>query len=439
MTDTPTPSPELSPQQVAAMLSGFNVDVPAVLALLQSESSSEQQKLTEQQESSITIGEAIDSYLAPLTEGTRRGYRTSLLRYRGGIEPICDQMCKPCLEEHGTVFRCRCDCQRCVDSRVSLPPQGELIVSAETMSLDNARIVATAARRIALKRARLLDANRTADGRSARRADGRGAEEMAIGALRALFKLHDYPLETKALKKPSRNQTNRRALTDVQLSELCHTTETGGDDPELDSLLVEFCIATGARRKGAYSLTVGQIEQHDQIIRVNDKGDKDVPMPVSSELIDRLLAHAIGRGGAKCDPTKRGVYDNRAAVFWIHQGRNMYTPLTARRFDTLHQRWHRSHGWAERGQVGYHHLRHTIANRLKAGWGQHVAQRYLRHADTGVTDNYGRCEIEELAAAMGELLGFEHLLVAGEERSRQDHERRFYGAEPGSSRAQADR
>jgi integrase len=415
MTESTEPEQMFTAQQVAELLASLKVGAQA-----------------ETPTPTVLIAEAIKEYLATRqSDGTRRGYRTHLHRYRDGIEPICDMLCEPCLKPHDGVFKCNCDCRRCVGSRVSLPPQGTLYVSAETMSVRSATIVATAARRIALKSGEIRGRNRAANGLSVRPADGRGAEEMAVAAMRSFFASHERPLKTKgagALQKPSRKPSSRRALTQVQLNELCLTTETTGNDPDLDALILEFAIATGARRSGVYGLTVKQVLPHEQLIRLKDKGDRDVDMPVSSELIERLMTHCLERGGPRCDPSQRLLHQPGASVFWSWAPKlQAYVPLTSRRFDNIIGRWHLSHGWAERQQVGFHYLRHTVAHRLKAGWGQHVAQRYLRHADGNVTDSYGRCTIEELAEVMGDLLGFEHPLVATEERVQRAYEHRYLG------------
>ena len=208
-----------------------------------------------------------------------------------------------------------------------------------------------------------------------------------------------------------------------ELAELHHITATGGDDRELDVLLVDTGLATGARIEGLVELTVGQLHRSTQIIDMKDKGKRIVPMPVSGELIDRLLAHARTRGGTICDPTSPS-YRPDARVFWSKAPGGVYRPMSGRRFDTLAGRWQRSIDWAMEEQLGFHHLRHTMGARLATHAGPQYKKRYLRHADTTVTDMYGRCTLDALARAMSQLLSFEHPLVHGlDDRDRERRSR----------------
>ena len=171
-----------------------------------------------------------------------------------------------------------------------------------------------------------------------------------------------------------------------------------------DSLLVEFGLMTGPRREGALLQTVGRLNQSTQMIGIKDKYDRVEYVPVSADLIAKIQAHAIKRGGSPCDPTSPD-FDPSGPAFWMRsRWRGVdYQPLTSRRFDTLHGRWQNKMAWAAQDQVGYHHIRHTMSQILKARFGQHVAQRYLRHSDQEVTDRYGRCSDAELARALATL------------------------------------
>lgn len=378
-----------------------------------------------------TVAEHIKRYLALQTKNTRRGYKTHLAWFRDGIGPTCDQDCEPCMDA-GIRFECRCDCTGCLSSRISLAPQGPNPVSAYSCSRDHVEIVSIAAFRVARKRGIVENRKRAAQNKSMKNAPGFGAQEMAITALRSLFNAASQWLPRNAAQdvpKPRRACGERRALRDFELMELCHVTETGGRDPELHALLVEYGLATGARRLGAYKLTVGQLHPGRQMIILKDKYGIPRDAPVSAELLAALLSHAIERGGPECDPTSPTYQPDRRVFYARGRGQaSEFAPLTARHFDSLHERWQKELPWAGEEQVAYHHLRHTMAERLKAAYGQHVAQRYLRHADGDVTDGYGRCTTEELARALSEFLGFEHPLVHGIEQRRRDSLDRYgYG------------
>ena len=76
---------------------------------------------------------------------------------------------------------------------------------------------------------------------------GRSATEHLIAALRCLYKHAEddgyiTPGENPARKvdKPRRLPSTRRAVTDDRLAEICQAAADGGDDPELDTLLLRL-------------------------------------------------------------------------------------------------------------------------------------------------------------------------------------------------------
>jgi len=367
----------------------------------------------------LTVAEHADQFLKHRKKNTRRTYATAIRRFVYGFGPVCDTNCEPCIDPRND-YQCQCDCGPCRNSRITL-----LDISHEPVSSKKYnRAALAAAGQIALRSAskRGIDENRrrAAKGLPAKRADGRGAQESAIAALRALFQ--EVPelvagYDGKDVKKPKPLGGSRRAMRDFELLELFHFTAVGGDDPELDTLVVEYGIHTGSRRSGAYEVTIGQLRSAAQMIRLKDKNGVEVDMPVSADLIRRLLLHAIERGGPRCDPNDP-QYQPDAPVFYYKARNGTYRPITSRRFDTLHRRWQDGLAWAAEEQVGYHHLRHTISHILKTHYGQQYANRYLRHAPDSVTDMYGVCTTEELARAMSELLEYEHPLVGGQDERR---------------------
>lgn len=370
------------------------------------------------------VADVIDKYLAVKTAQTRRTYGTVLRRLRDGIGPVCDQTCEPCL---GHDFVCRCECSACRSSRVSLPALGAERVSAAVFSEEHVRILATASKRIAVKKGIVDNRRRAERGKPPKAADGYGAEETAVAALRSLFDVAKKHLggvnPALDVPKPHRASRERRPLQDFELCELYHVTSSGGDDPELDMLILDVAIATGARREGVWSLTVGQIDPELQMIKIRDKYKRTIPAPVSADLIQRLLTHARARGGSQCDP-RHGSYRPDARVLWTKRGK-VCTPISDRRFDTLAGRWQKAMPWANAEQLALHHIRHTMAAVLAAQFGPQYKKRYLRHAGGSVTDGYGVCTTEELARAMSELLEFEHPYVQGVATRRAETLRRL--------------
>ena len=383
--------------------------------------------------SAPTVAEKVKEILSLYPSG-RSGdtYGTHLNRLVKGFEATCDQACEPCMDA-GQDFRCLCSCAKCAKSQISLAPQGDVVVGPTALAAVNVALVSSFARRTAIKHGVLDNRKRATRGLAAKQADGTGAEESAISALRSLCAACSEHLGGAnpglTVKKPRRPGPSRRALADFEMVELYDLTATGGDDIELDTLLFDFGIESGARREGAFNFTVGRIRRAEQILDLIDKYKKTQKAPVSLDLIDRLLEHAIKRGGPQCDPASSS-YRPDAPVFWYwNRGAGAYRPVTSRRFDTLNQRWQLGFPWARDLQLSYHFLRHTMSEQLKARYGPHYAKRYLRHADTSVTDTYGQCSTEMLATALSEIFDYVHPLATGRAQERAEVLERHFGPE----------
>lgn len=388
-----------------------------------------------------TVAEHVDSYLARQTPSTRETYSTHLLRMVRGVGPVCDQTCEPCLERQypmrdvdGSMvedYRCGCRCKACLSSRITIPPLGNCTVGLDVYTKDLVQNLAAVARRYAIKSGVIDNRSRAQRGLPMKKADGHNAAECAVGSLRSLFATASIHLggtnPAREVPKPRRDPKERRPMQPFELAELHLITATGGNDPELDVLILDTGIATGARAKGIDELTVGQLSFDTQMVKLRDKGSRLIDMPVSRQLLDRLLHHAIERGGQRCNPSSPS-YVPDAKVFHLRNG----TPMSERRLDGLAARWQRSLDWAREEQVGFHHVRHTISS-LLAQVGPQYKKRYLRHADNTVTDIYGKCPIDQFAAVMAELLGFEHPLVHGINERRAETLRRLGLRQPGAT------
>ncbi len=370
------------------------------------------------------VRDHIEDYLKRCSKRTRGTYATALRRLRDGVGAVCDQTCEPCL---GAGFTCRCNCAACRSSRVSVPALGDQRVSAASYCKANVLALAVVSRRMAVKKGIVDNRRRANRGQVAKNGDGYGAEENAVGALRSLFK--DAKQHTGGVNhaedvpKPRRTGKERRPMHAFELVELHYVTSIGGNDPDLDTLILDYGIATGSRREGVYTLTVGQLHRDRQVIDLRDKYKRKQPAPVALDLLDRLLAHAKERGGRQCDPESR-YFRPDAPVFW-YRTKARCRPLTERRIDYLSGRWQRELAWANAEQLGFHHIRHTMAAFLATMYGPQFKKRYLRHADGSVTDGYGVCTFEELARAMSDLLDFEHPLVHGVDDRRKQTLRRL--------------
>ena len=377
-----------------------------------------------------TVSDHVESYLKVQTAGTRRGYATHLNRLVSGYGAVCDQTCEPCLGDGGDQpFTCRCTCRACVTSQIRIEPRSSDVVGTSIYTTEVVQQLAAVAKRLAIKRGIVHNRVRGTKGLPAKSADGIGAEENAMAALRSLFdsalSFTDGVNAAHAVKKPRRNTRERRPMQEFELLELCHLTSTSGNDTFLDELIVDFGIATGSRREGVHLLTVGQLHRDTQIIDLFDKYKRRQPAPVSRELIDRLIDHAVQRGGQVCNPDSDQYRPDSKVFYYQPTANGQVRPLTSRRFDNLSQRWQTSLPWAGDEQLGFHHLRHTMAAYLESHFGPQYKKRYLRHADGSATDGYGICTFDELARAMSDLLGFEHPLVHGINERRQETLDRF--------------
>jgi len=380
----------------------------------------------------VLVRDHVAAYAASRkSKRTRETYACHHDRMLRGAGPVCDQTCEPCLvpvrtRKPGTKsdtvdFACRCECSDCRLSRITIAPIGHLGVSADVYSKDLVVSLSLIAGRYAIKSGIVANRQRAKRGLPPKKADGHNAAETAISAMRSLFLDAGVDSYQDALKvkKPARSPKGRRRFEDFEFAELILLTETSGNDPELDALILEAAIATGVRTEGVPAMTVGGLRFDTQMCAVKDKGKSSVDMPVSRETLDRLLAHAIERGGPVCDPTNP-LYVPDSPVFYYRCG-SRYQPITERRIDNIIGRWQEHLPWARAEQVGFHHIRHTIGEILtREPYGPHYKKTYLRHADNSVTDIYGKCEIDMLARAMCKLLRFEHPLVHGVDARKKE-------------------
>jgi hypothetical protein len=88
---------------------------------------------------------------------------------------------------------------------------------------------------------------------------GRSATEHLVAALRCLYRhAEDDGLITQSenparkVDKPRRLPSTRRAVTDDRLAEICQAAADGGDDPELDTLLLRLHTETACFSRGQF-------------------------------------------------------------------------------------------------------------------------------------------------------------------------------------------
>jgi integrase len=186
--------------------------------------------------------------------------------------------------------------------------------------------------------------------------DGRSAEENCVAAMRKFFDIalsdgHVSSNPAAAVPKPRRLPNERRALTSGELRELELVTQSGGDDPLLDGLLLRFHFETGARRGGAVDLKIRDLNRGRCIVRLTEKGERSRWQPISPSLMNALIQHVTDRGDLNPD----------SSVFYYRRIRSAAgsRPLTRRRYNTIAARWQESLPWARQIGVSIHWIRHT--------------------------------------------------------------------------------
>lgn len=250
-------------------------------------------------------------------------------------------------------------------------------------------------------------------GLTVRHSDQEGAVRNAVGAIRYFFTqaVIDGQLAadrdvSQRLRKPSKRPSTRRAFTALEYEELWQVVSSGGDDPELDSLLLETVLVTGARREGLVNLNCNHLDYQRVTLWLDEKNGRVGEQPVTADLLRRLSVFAASRFSATgTDP----VFSFRDAIATRRPHR-----ITDRRFDTLHKRIQRELGWADRLGVTLHWARHHAITTVERVSSEAVAARFARHtAHGGVTRTYDKASGEEVCAVVGWMTGTKHPLARG--------------------------
>jgi integrase/recombinase XerC len=270
----------------------------------------------------------------------------------------------------------------------------------------------------AVERQATRAAARAAKGLTPRRSEGSGAGENCIAALRYLFQIvvDDDLLESNPagrLKKPERSKkSTRAALTEEQLDEMFIAALKGGDDPQLDYLLLWFHLETGARQGGALALRLTDLDPDDLTVGLYEKGKKERSQPVSPQLMQTLQLHAAARGAQDAaDPVFYYKGSHPPCCSTGHD--DCRRPLTSRRYDTLFSRLRQELRWADKMGLSAHFLRHTAITMMERASGSYsVAKRFAGHADASdVTGTYIHVTEAHVAAAFSRLIGQRHPLA----------------------------
>lgn len=234
--------------------------------------------------------------------------------------------------------------------------------------------------------------------------DGRASRESCVAAVRAVF--------TRALKaglvtsnlallvdKPRRLPNRRRALNPTELDEVWEAVAATTRDPELDLLLLQFHLESGARRMGAINLRVRDLDESRQTVWLREKFGAEREQPISRSLLDAVCQIAGARGAVRPD-------DN--ALRTLRQSGGHLAPVSDRTYDRIFTRAQSRVSWAQRTPLTAHVLRHTAITAVERVAGFAVAQAFAGHQPGSVTGTYTKAEIGEVAAAVAALTGEPH-------------------------------
>lgn len=255
-------------------------------------------------------------------------------------------------------------------------------------------------------------ARREDAGRAVQTFSQRGTRRNAVSALRFLFATAErerlIPVGTNPaadVTKPPKELGNRRAFTEDELLELWGVVISGGDDPELDALLVETVLVTGARRGGLKALSVRDLDVDRATVVLHEKGGRVDEQPATRDLVVRLAAFAEARGSLRPEDP---VFNFADAITLGRPHR-----ITDRRFDYLHQRIQEALPWADRLGVTSHWCRHHSITQIERVSSAAVANTFARHANTSVTAIYTKASMAEVCRAVSIVTGTEHPLANG--------------------------
>jgi len=396
----------------------------------------------------LTFGQALDEAETLMTKGTRVALDPYGRVVRVGMPGTCACICEPCLdvvERHraipGTDERepvpcpCveagRCDCvfdsdevpaKSCLDP---CPVLADVPVAAQG---TEAAIVRKWVRNRAQRRELSRNLRRAAKERAQRRAGGEHAVEQYDALLTKIYKsakLRSEVREALIEAIPSNSRPQRaegRGITIEQFRQVIEVAWTGGNDPDLDGLLVLFEVCTGARREGILELRTDSLDVAGLQVDLWEKFNSTRWQPIMRDLLGMLIDHVLDRHLRVVDParwdrvTVDDILDGKvrlpSAIPIFHyrprhrDGVLVPHPVSRKRFNTLYERIQETLPWADQHGLHGHDLRRTGSSWIERRFGRGVAQAWLAHADD-VTGLYTRGTKKDVRAAtewLGELI-----------------------------------
>jgi len=397
----------------------------------------------------ITAGEYAREQLASLGQarpGTAGTYRSGLRLLCDGAHDLCQCDCAACDGPQGCPCACGCEVDGAGEHHESCTGRGNLCAARWTgrgaTPVDRIRFNDLEqgqfwARCKAARRARRRNRLREDAGRAMLDDDGKGGAENFVAGTRWLFsRAVDDELVARnhalRLKKPRRKDREPRALAPGEFSQVLATATSTGQDPAGDGLILGFALEAGPRRGGVISARFGDVDTTDATTQVREpKTDSVHTVPITPELAEALVAHALERGPRMAAPAGASDAERRAGVpvvaqsdpllyrppadifdedgYFVHR---TVRPVTVKSLESMRDRIRRHLPWADRTGFRLHDLRHTIGTMIERIAGHAVASRHLGHRSGGdTTSTYVVASLAENAAAIAVIFRCEHPLA----------------------------
>jgi integrase len=201
--------------------------------------------------------------------------------------------------------------------------------------------------------------------------------------------------------KPRCLPNTRRALITDELAQINTAARTGGNDVVLDALILRLHTETACRRGGALGLRLIDLDVHNGLVRLAEKGCTLRWQPITLDLAQRLTEHARARGAVLPSDALLPYRNGRA--------------LTSRRYDHLWKRIGQLLPWVAVYGVSTHWLRHTTLTWVERHFGYGVARAYAGHTDSvgPATTTYINADIQDVARALAEMTRQPHPFADG--------------------------
>lgn len=204
------------------------------------------------------------------------------------------------------------------------------------------------------------------------------------------------------VRRPPKPPSTRHAISPQLYEQIDHVARTTGTDRKLDALLVRFHLETAARVGGALALTLGDLDEQQCLVHLHEKNSKSRWQPVSRTLMRALVAHAH----------ERGAREHTSRVLRFKNG----NPITKKKYENLWKRIGKHVDSVATLGISTHWLRHTVLTWVERNFGPAVARAYAGHAEPsssrqGVTDEYVKASLTEVATALQALTGERHPLA----------------------------